>query len=92
LLFPDLFHKKSNRPVPVAHGASCRIPGVCLGLLPTAFRVIRYRFLFRFGDFTVRQIEMEFANDIMQVLFFGCLGGLVAVGISATVAKNFDRV
>jgi hypothetical protein len=44
------------------------------------------------GDFTVRQIEMEFANDIMQVLFFGCLGGLVAVGISATVAKNFDRV
>lgn len=43
------------------------------------------------GDFTVRQIELEFANDIMHVLFPGCLCGLVAVGISAAVEKRFDR-
>ena len=43
------------------------------------------------GDFSVYQIELEFANDIMHVLFLGCLGGLVTVGIGATVAKKFDR-
>jgi len=43
------------------------------------------------GDFTVRQSELEFANDIMHVLYLGCLGGLIAVGISVVVAKTFDR-
>ena len=34
------------------------------------------------GDFSVRQSELEFANNIIQALILGCLGGLVSVGIS----------
>ena len=42
------------------------------------------------GDFILRQIELEFARDVMEVLFLGWLGGLVAVGISALIVRLAD--
>lgn len=57
------------------------------GFYQLLFALLGIDFFSGSGDFTVRQIELEFANDIMKVLFLGCLGGVVAVGISALMVK-----
>jgi hypothetical protein len=41
------------------------------------------------GDFTVRQIELEFSHDLIEVLYLGSIGGLIATGLGFAVSKVF---
>lgn len=77
-----------------------RIVSYLLSLIPIVvfplFVWIFYQALFLFlgldlfagsGDFTNRQLELEFAQDVIQALMMGLFGGLISVAISAIVMR-----